>query len=319
MTTIVLGLDALDADLLDRWGLTERLADHVARIDTFDNAATGGPHTRELWPTIITGRPPAEHGIRAAHEDGTVGWDSRWLRIGARAGRYVLPQTVRDAIGKRLRANGAGLSQETPDTYRERGLSTVFDGREHLALSIPNYYTDADRVLGLSSDRADLWDTVLAEKDSTGYRARVSVRRLTERLRADARRRLGAVEAAAEADYDLVFAWLGFVDSVGHLAPPIGAGWQRRQYERAVDWVEEVRERAPDDAAVIVVSDHGLRDGHHTHDAVLAGPTAAVQQADTVADVRDVIEATTPRRAQYPGMDGVSDHLAELGYLEGSA
>jgi len=299
--------------------LEDQLAPHIKRIETYENPTLGVPHTRELWPTIITGCQPDVHGIRAANADGTVGWDSAWLRNAAAVGSYVCPPSLRSWVGKQLRQRGAGLSQETPATYKERGRSVIFDGRTSLAISIPNYYTDVDRVLGVSSDRSNLWDTVLADKESDGYRARVSTARLTERLCADAQRRLGAMLAGAEHDYDIIFGWIGFLDSVGHLAPPIGTDWQRRQYERVVDWLTQYRAQAPDDTSVFVVSDHGLRGGDHTHDAVLAGPTDAVDQAETVADVRAVIDAATPRRNEYPQMDGVGEQLADLGYIEEAA
>ena len=76
---IVLGWDGLDVELLDRYGLGDAFGQHRTTAETYVNPVIDDPHTRELWPSMITGSHPAEHGAPAATAHG-VARDSPPLR-----------------------------------------------------------------------------------------------------------------------------------------------------------------------------------------------------------------------------------------------
>ncbi|WP_135821570.1 alkaline phosphatase family protein [Halostella litorea] len=338
MTTVVLGWDGLDAELVEAFGLGGAFGAHGHRIDTFDNPVLGKPHTYELWPSIVTGAPPAEHGVHAATDDEGVAWGNPAIAATARLARRVVPEQLRTRVGAALRQRGAGLDFKTADWYRERGVDTVFDGRTARAVTVPNYVTERDRRLGLDADRGAALGDFLAvgegDDEGTVHAPRVSVPELEERLVGEATEKLGVVRACAQREYDIVFVWLGYLDTVGHLAPVVDeSGWQERGYRLAAALTGEVADALAPDDALVCVSDHGLRDGDHTHDAYLAADDpAAVRGVESVLDVREGIERVTPAsgertdppvRERFRGEGSaasqdaaeVRDQLEDLGYL----
>lgn len=338
MTTVVLGWDGLDHRLAVEWGLADAFGPHHREIETFDNPVLEKPHTYELWPSIVTGVGPDEHGIHAATETGGTDWESDWLSLAARISSGIVPEGVRSEIGRRLRNRGATLDFREAAYYEDRDLETVFDGRRSLALAVPNYRTDDDDALDVVFDRgAQLGDFLHIEEGTDGesrHRPKIPLASLEQRLVAETTKKLGALEAAFQREYDLVFAWLGFLDTIGHLAPTVDeAGWQRRWYRQSARWTTEIRDQLGDDDVLICVSDHGLRSGRHTHDAYLgATDERVVDGTASVLDVADAIDAVTPRRdvTETPPVseryridaaegaesaEAVRDRLEDLGYL----
>ncbi len=70
MVLVVLGIDALDPELVDPANHPNLTLDTYQSIETI-NSVEGEPSTHELWPTIITGLAPKEHGLKL--EDGVAG------------------------------------------------------------------------------------------------------------------------------------------------------------------------------------------------------------------------------------------------------
>ncbi|WP_323191065.1 nucleotide pyrophosphatase [Halostella sp. PRR32] len=338
MTTVVLGWDALDANLVEAFDLDGAFGEHGRRLSTFDNPTLGKPHTYEVWPSMITGLHPDDHGIHAATEEEGVAWGNPAISVAARIGRRVVPDDLRTRIGALLRERGAGLDFKSPAYYRERGVDTVFDGRTARAITVPNYATERDERLGLDADRGAALGEFLSidegADDETAHEPRVSVPELEERLVSEATEKLGIVRSCLQRDYDLVFAWLGYLDTVGHLAPVVDEdGWQERAYRLAAAFTGEVAAALAPDDTLLCVSDHGLTDGHHTHDPYAAASNAeALRGVESVFDVRDGIERVTPStgatddppvREAFRADSAVTsrdasdvrDQLEDLGYL----
>ena len=337
MTTVVLGWDGLDHQLAEAFDLAEAFGEHNRELSTFDNPVLEKPHTFELWPSMITGVEPAEHGVHAASEGGGVAWGNPAIALAARVSQSFVPEPVRTKVGRVLRSGGAGLDFKPAEYYREEGIETVFDGRRSRAIAIPNYRVERDDRLGFVVDRgADLGEFLDVDADGgkeTSYSARVSLPELEERLVSEATRKLGAVRACLEREYDLVFVWLGYLDTVGHLAPTVDeTGWQERAYRLAARLTREVRADLADDV-LLCVSDHGLQDGYHSHSAYVGSTSAeAIEGVESVLDVRDGIERVTDRteptasppvreayrcesEVERRDVSDVRDQLEDMGYL----
>lgn len=336
--TVVLGWDGLDFDLAESFGLTAAFGEYAREIRTFDNDALGKPHTYEVWPSIVTGVPPADHGIYAKTAEGGVDWADPKLALAARLATGVVPERVRAAVGRVLRERGASLDFETVEYYREQGIETVFDGRRSLPLAVPNCRTDADDELDLVFDRGAQLGEYLNVEDAggggTAHSPKVPLPRLEQRLVGEATKKLGVVRAAVQRDYDLVFVWLGFLDTVGHLAPTVEEpGWQARHYELAARLTREIRSALTADDHLVCVSDHGLQAGRHTHSAFFGSDDADLTAAvESVLDVKPALDAATPRsdatgdpavrqpyrcdaRVTHRDADEVRSQLEDLGYL----
>ena len=343
-TIIVLSWDGLDTTLVERFGLTEAFGPHCTSISTFDNPALGTPHTFEVWPSIITGLPPESHRIRIESSQG-VAWQNSLLATGSRLVRPVVPRRVRKRVGQLLQNQGATFDFKRRAYYRANDLSTVFDGRTARAIAVPNYRVPADDDLDIAFDRgAELKRFLQVGMDAAGEttrQLRTSLAQFEERLAAEAGAKLAIARTALQREYDLIFVWLGMLDTIGHVAPVVAdehSDWQERAYRLAADWTRELRADMLDEDTMVCVSDHGLHGGEHTHDAFLGSSAPIVDTAESVLDVRRTIGTITPTsgertapplRDAYRGREtphphdgqrqgdaqGVHQRLSDLGYL----
>jgi len=302
-TTYVLGWDGLDYSLCEEYGVAEGFVPHHKRAETFDNEVLGGPGSYELWPSIITGKMPDEHGVWLINGDRGAGASNPVVDVAAGAmHRYLSPRSrIRLAVA--LRNRGLSLDQKRADWYRREGVSTVFDGRDSRAVGVPNYRTDADESLDPLSgwgERMSRYLRVEADEDAERvvYRPRGSADTVDDWLLSEVGRKAGVVRARTDKDHDIVFVWFAYIDTVGHAAPAVADdGWQRRAYDHAAAVTREVREAAGDEDTVVVLSDHGNRDGRHTHDAFYgATDDRALEGVDGVLDYREGIERVTEKR-----------------------
>ena len=89
MTVVVLGIDALDPEIVDPAVHPSLTLDRYEAIGTIVSSA-GDPSTHELWPTIITGLAPEDHGL-TLEDDGVA------AVYGQDLGSEI-PQDIKDAI-----------------------------------------------------------------------------------------------------------------------------------------------------------------------------------------------------------------------------
>lgn len=337
--TIVLGWDALDHELVEQFGLTEAFGPHYLQLETFDNPHLGKPHTYEIWPSIITGTLPEEHGIHIESKNG-VDWKNPAVGAVSRMTQGVIPRRIRTKFGRWLQNQGAKLDFKSVEFYESRGISTVFDGRTARPVAIPNYRVPADDELGIVFDRGAQLKQFLNITDTGNGTTQpvptASLSQLEERLTTEALGKLGVVHSAIQREYDLIFVWLGFLDTIGHVAPVAAEtdpSWQERAYRMAAKWTAEIKNRIQNNDRLICVSDHGLQTGEHTHAAFFgATEKRLLEGADSVCDVRSVIENATASnkttdepalRDEYAGnndtqartAEDVRNQLDNLGYL----
>jgi hypothetical protein len=320
---VILGWDALDETLLRSFGLSESFG-HAERIGTYINPIIDHPHTKELWPSMISGQHPDEHGIHAVSDTEGVEWDNPVIDTAATLATGIVPHSVRTVIGRQLRERGAGLDQKRVSYYETNGVPTVFEGVRGRPISIPNYRTAFDAEHGLDGNRDDVWGAILPDRDGTeGLEPSVSYPGVMDVLGSEAGRRLGHTLAAMEGGFDLVWTWFGLLDTAGHIDPAMGAPLQRQCYQMAAGMTETVREAAGDETIVVSVSDHGLMDGDHTDYATLA--TGAEGVHDDIGHVFDIADwirrtVTTSASAQRTGYEPeateeMTEQLEDLGYL----
>lgn len=320
-TTVVLGWDGLDYDLAHRYDLADDFAPHHRRIEPFDNPKLGEPSTYELWPSIITGASPDRHGVRVMDGDGRGGANmaNPFLNVVGSVLHATTSEATRVKLGLAFRNRGVSFEQKTPRWYRRRGVTTVFDGRRARPVGIPNYRTrqddEMDVISGWGEEMSKYLDiTVTNSERSVIYRPTVPEQRLEEWLVGEANKKIGIVRVALDGDYDIVFTWLSMLDNVGHTVPAVeDESWQERAYRYAVGMTNEVDEALGDDGTLIVVSDHGHREAHHTHDAFLGATDPDVLDGvETVTDVRRGIERVTATRDRS-GLDGSPGSLRRDG------
>ncbi|MFQ3474865.1 hypothetical protein HKK80_01205 [Halonotius sp. F2-221B] len=325
MTVVVLGIDALDPELVDSTQQENLVLNSHKSIETIESSS-GEPSTHELWPSIITGLTPEEHGLKL---DGGVAWESPVLRWGSEVAEYVLPDTLQSSIGAWiLNSTEQDAFRESADYYERNELETIFDGHESKAIGVPNYVidpNDKDREHELRKDMGEMFERDGEAKGGHRSADPFSFYELCMEMTmvriARARRSLRSRR------YELVFGYTSGLDLIGHVSYDIPE-LQEQAYDELDDFVGELREDLEDDDVLLLVSDHGLQDGVHTHKAMVSGTdTRTVNQIDSVLDINDAINQEirsgehTPREREVvrSGSGGtqneVKEQLEDLGYI----
>jgi hypothetical protein len=320
---VVLGWDGLDLELVEQYGLGDAFGNHRRAIDTHVNPVIDEPHTLEVWPSMITGLPPEEHGIVAVTESEGVEWGNPVLDVASTVGNQVLPHEIMVYLGAKVRELGAGPDITEMAYYREQNIETVFDACGGRAISIPNYQTDADREHGLDAHRDDLWQALDCTHIGEGKAPGVALSRTYGLLGEAVGRRLGHTIRAIDGGEPLVWTWFGLLDSAGHMQPAVGDQLVADWYRTAAQITRQVRAQAPADTTVLAVSDHGIQEGEHTHYATLcADDPAPVENVEHVFDLADWLRSqefergATERQISDAGRERVRETLADMGYIE---
>lgn len=327
MTLVVLGVDALDPDLVETDEHRNLALNSHCAIETIPSH-TGEPSTHELWPTIITGLPPADHGLRL--EDDGVAWGNPVLNAGSRAADYVVPDALQSRIGAWLLTNTDTDAFRMPATYyEENDLKTVFDGRSAEAIGVPNYVLDPDSEDREHALRRSLGDLFERDPEATGGHTSSDPETFYEQCLEMAMIRIARTRRAYRGGrYELVFAYTSGLDLIGHVTydrPSL----QRAAYDEVDEFVGELCDDLGPDDELLLVSDHGLQDGVHTDEAMVAATKASLVDAiDDVTDVRAAIDAEldfhdhsgTPTHRSETGEGGaggerVKEQLEDLGYM----
>jgi|AntDeeMetagen681_2_1112603.scaffolds.fasta_scaffold00201_10 predicted AlkP superfamily pyrophosphatase or phosphodiesterase len=327
MTVVVLGLDALDPDLVDSVDHPNLTLDAHASIETVLSSATDEPSTHELWPTIITGLLPDEHGLQL--ESG-ISWESPIINLGSTLATAVLPKNVRSILGAWLLNNTDEVPFRTPVSYyTQNGLSTLFDNISAETIGIPNYVVNPDlkdREHELRGNLGDLFQHDPTENTKHKHSSSNPREFYQLCLEMSMIRIARARRAVRRREYELIFGYTSGLDLVGHIAYENPA-LQMRAYEEIDEFVGELRKDLRADDELVLISDHGLQDGVHTNEAMVASTDAKiVKRIDSVLDFRRVIEDELADGAHRPQSDtldiedsiesdDVQQQLKDLGYM----
>ncbi|WP_436935081.1 alkaline phosphatase family protein [Halovenus marina] len=323
MTVVVFGIDALDPDLVDPGDHPHLALSASQPIDTIVSSS-GEPSTHELWPTIITGLPPAQHGLTL--DDG-VAWESPILRAGSDAAEFLLPDSVQTRLGAILLNRTSEDAFRTPMSYySEREITTVFDDRSAKVIGVPNYVVDSDSEDREHQLRREMGELFERDPEAQGGHTSSDPVEFYEQCLEMAMIRTARVRRGLRGrQYELVFGYTSGLDLVGHVSydrPTL----QERAYEELNDFVGELRDDLRDEDELILVSDHGLQDGLHTETAMIAATDPAIiDSVSSVLDVRAALEEELERTDHSPeprddtGEIGTSqdvqEQLEELGYM----
>ncbi|WP_336325850.1 alkaline phosphatase family protein [Halovenus sp. HT40] len=323
MTVVVFGIDALDPDLVDPEEHPHLTLAAHAPIETI-NSVEGEPSTHELWPTIITGVRPDKHGL--VLDDG-VAWDSPVLRMGSKAGDYVLPDSVQTQLGALLLNQTDEDAFRTPASYyADNDLSTVFDDYDSKTIGIPNYVTDSDSEDREHQLRREMGELFERDPEAKGGHTSADPVAFYEQCLEMTMIRTARVRRALRGQqYELVFGYTSGLDLVGHVSYDRPA-LQERAYDELNDFVGELRGDLGEDDELVLVSDHGLQDGLHTETAMIAATDPdIIDGVASVLDVRQAIETELDSHDHTPegreedtelgDSSEVREQLEDLGYM----
>ena len=325
MTVVVLGIDALDPDLVDSTTHPHLTLDRHEAIETIVSSA-GDPSTHELWPTIITGLPPEQHGLTV---DEGVAWQHPLIAAASRIGDYALPNSIRTKLGAWVLNYSSEDAFRVPATYYgDHGLSTVFDDVEARTVGIPNYVVDPDTEDREHQLRRNMGGLFERDTDAKGGHTSADPETFYERCLEMAMIRIARVRRGIRGRrHELVFGYTSGLDLIGHVShdrPDI----QQRAYEEIDQFVGELTGDLREDDELVLVSDHGLQDGLHTDEAMIASTAPELLEGvSSVTDIRGLIETALRSGTHIPDSPWdetastdetaarVAEQLEDLGYM----
>lgn len=323
MVVVILGIDALDPELVEREthpNLTLEAHREIATI----NSVEGEPSTHELWPTIITGLRPEDHGLRL--DDG-VAWENPLLAVGSRVASTLLPDSLQTRIGAWLLNNtNQDAFRVAASYYSKNGYSTMFDGREASPIGIPNYVANTeidDREHTLRRQLGDLFERNPGAKG--GHTSTDPYEFYEQCLEMSMVRIARARRALRGRQSELVFAYTSGLDLIGHVTYDLPE-LQHEAYDEIDQFVGELRNDLRNDDELVLVSDHGLQDGVHTESAMVASTNPKIiDELESVVDFRGAIDAelsrtdhttnVSPEAVERGDGTAVKAQLEDLGYM----
>ncbi len=323
MTLVVFGIDALDSELVNPEAHPSLTLSEYKSINTL-SSSKGEPSTHELWPTIITGLEPEKHGLKL--EDG-VAWKNPVLRFGSRAADYTLPNSVQTKLGALLLNHTSEDAFRTPASYYDdNGLSTVFDGRTAKAIGVPNYVVEPENEDREHQLRQNMGELFARDPDSKGGHTSADPVAFYEQCLEMTMIRTARIRRALRGkQHELVFGYTSGLDLIGHVShdrPTL----QERAYKELDDFVGELHTDLQEGDELVLISDHGLQDGLHTDEAMIAATDPdIIEHVSSVLDVREAVEheldrydhTPTPRddETSIGDSNDVRDQLEDLGYM----
>jgi predicted AlkP superfamily pyrophosphatase or phosphodiesterase len=326
MVLVVLGIDALDPELVDPEDHPNFVLNAHSSIDTISSSA-GEPSTHELWPTIITGLSPDKHGL-TLNDDG-VSWGNPILTVGSMVADYIMPDSLQSRIGAWLLTNTKADAFRTPASYyAENSIETLFDGFESAAIGVPNYVVDSDTEDREHNLRRSLGDLFERDPDAIGGHRSADPYEFYEQCLEMVMVRIARCRRSLRGGrHELVFAYTSGLDLVGHVTYDL-PDLQRAAYDEIDEFVGELLNDLTADDELLIVSDHGLQNGVHTDKAMVASTNETMVEAiDSVLDVRSAVESALRDGSHQPehknngftlsetGSAEVQEQLENLGYM----
>jgi hypothetical protein len=302
MTLVVVGLDAADYRLVQKWELHHLLLDTHSKLETFAHTKEI-PITAEVWPAIATGKLPDEGG--QAGQRGSD-WSGTMAAVNAVARRAV-PMSIRKWIGRYLRSG-----------------KTVED-----------HFLPADGDHAFENGVVYNWPGITPAKNWS--RSESWLERLNNGEMTDAdffRVQMGLTGEEIGWALSMSRTWLPIVGTRCHFLDHAGHAWSkqpsklRTAYERVNDLVGILRKS---DAVtdLVVCSDHGMQTtatddpdpGTHSWESMVSS-TVDAPLPEHVSDVRGWLDRYRPssvdvdREWRTSNVDTPDDHLRDLGYIE---
>jgi predicted AlkP superfamily pyrophosphatase or phosphodiesterase len=323
VTVVVLCIDALDPDLVNPDEHPHLTLDRYCSIETI-LSSSGEPSTHELWPTIITGLPPEEHGL--VLDDG-VAWENPIIAAMSSIADYILPDSIQTRLGGWLLTNTEADSFRTPASYyTENNIETMFNKYDATTIGIPNYVVDLDTEDREHQLRRHMGDLFERDSDAVGGHRSADPLLFYEQCMEMAMIRIARTRRAVRGQtYELVFGYTSGLDLIGHVSHSRPA-LQHGAYDELNEFVGELRADLHEEDESVIVSDHGLQNGLHTDEAMVAGPADVVEDIESVLDIREAIEGMLTDGVHSPsgrwedttdsGQSAeVRQQLKDLGYM----
>ncbi|SFR49978.1 alkaline phosphatase family protein [Halogeometricum limi] len=297
MALTVFALDALDAALVDRFGLDGLTLETSGELGTYAHTKDV-PLTPEVWATVATGLSPDEHGVSGAE---VTTWGNPVLELASKF-TAALPNSTRKLLGDVAR-DATGDRDEIGVTDAE----SVFDLPGAVVRNWPGVTAD--------EDLRNVWDLMSEANDGLGKAP------FERRLYGVAAEQFGWAREMLNHDVSLAGVHVHTPDAAGHMYAEDEASLEA-SYRRVEGFVEEHLAAMGEDDELLLLSDHGMQTaflgddepGAHSFRAFVASTTDTVPS--DVYDVAEWIRAHTHESNEGDEALNVPEQqLKDLGYI----
>lgn len=301
MTVILLAIDALDHELVDKFDCDGFKLQTNDSLETFCYSLDE-PHTTEVWPTVATGLHPRDHGVV---EQTAARWNNPLFSMAS----YVLqsaPHSLRIKLGEiATRMTGAEFSLVETDK------ESIFDSPHREVHNWPGVINS--HVL------QNRWELLVEADDSTNSAI------FDRDLLSVAAEKIGWVSEMSRHQVELAATHIHAIDIAGH-----GYRTDEEHYEEIYKQLEtqilDLRNNLADDDELIILSDHGMGvesiegddPGVHSMRAFISTTQPNADLPESVFDVREWLETRiqgSDESIDTGEIDIDDEHLRDLGYL----
>jgi hypothetical protein len=291
----VLGIDAVDYRLAQRWDCENLLLDNHENINTF-SYSRDFPATIEVWPSIATGQTPREHGVVLDQ----MGWDNTsGLNLLVKFAQ-LLPDTAHSLLSQLKEYQFGSSIQQTEATH-------IFD--QGSIYNWPGVTPCSDWNL----EKEWFSDVTEGELPEQEFR---------RRHLGSTGKGVGWLAGQSLAGVPISGAHVHYLDFMGHLyaSRPDILKSAYKEMDALVGWLRQQVDR------LVLISDHGMQTtstddsdpGVHSPHALMA-TTETGELPESVMDVRDWLEeridGSADEAESKATVDAPMEHLQDLGYL----
>ncbi len=252
MKVFVIGLDCLEYEDVLSWKLDNLMQRYYGRYDVKPAVKEGNPlYTPLIWASFLTGNPSYRYGF-SSESLGRRTWGKFYLLYKIR--RMIPIRNLhlrRVAINLRIKNLDCGMERMPEEARRDTFLQIAESkGYRVWAKEIPSYNDDLIARYRMSIGL--VYNRPLEEKLEALGRVFSDVERLWREA------------LLALPDHDLVMFYSPLPDFAHHMFPTKKMKHRLRMYD-VYKRLNEMVSSAPDDAAKLIVSDHGFDSGKFTH------------------------------------------------------
>ncbi|PTD94218.1 hypothetical protein C9439_03995 [archaeon SCG-AAA382B04] len=289
---IVVGIDALEYDLVNKWRLENLLLENNKKISTPEDIYL---HTKILWPTIITGKHPRDHGI----QEGDIGsWENTILEKSSNILDKILPESIKRFLSIFLRKIGFEHSSRDKDYYKEKNIETIFSGLRTKAIDVPQY-----NETGISDEIKNKMDRSFSDFNE----AEKFINKCKEEFEIKSKELINSLNEPI----DLVMCYFYSLDGLQHVFHS-DEEFLKEWYKKFDELIGTIKEEASDEDEIIVVSDHGIKNGKHTDYAFFSSYKEELK-VESILDVKKEIQEITKKNRK--NHEEIKEELNNLGYI----
>lgn len=292
---VMLGFDGLDPYAVEKYEASTLQQETFSKMYVPEDIEL---HTEVIWPTIITGLRPEDHGLTRTQ---ARKWKNPLVQAAAWIGDTLFPRDWIMPIGRKIQEIGFKRTERgTPDYYDNNDLATIFTNTRSKVIGLPGYNpsekTDELRRMGGLSTHNPV----------------VEIDVFIEHLREELEERKQQTLQNLDLPVDILMVYSYSTDMAGHIFWD-DDDFMEEWYGRVDRFVRDVKENLGEDDQLLVLSDHGMDEGKHRREATFSFSEAVENEPTDVLQIRPFIDGLLDKEKESRAE--VTERMQGLGYV----